>query len=92
MNPTNCHKLEGPKGMMPTCHDVALRIARGDVNTLPIHKRMMFYLHLSMCKACGPFEKQIKTLTKAFQSRWGKSADPALVQKLKDKLKAEFLR
>lgn len=76
---------------MPTCHEVALRIARGDVDTLPFHKRMMLYLHLSMCKACGPFERQLTTMAKAFRAKWGALADPADVEKLKKKLKDELI-
>jgi len=90
MNSTNCHKLEGPKGFLPTCHEVALRIACGDVDTLSIYKRILLHIHLSMCKACAPFERQLATLAKAFRAKWGGSTDSASIEKLKKKLKKEL--
>lgn len=76
---------------MPTCHDVALRITRGDVDTLSFYKRIMLHLHLSMCKVCGPFERQIKLLSDAFRVKWGKPTDPESVEKLQNKLKEKLL-
>ena len=76
---------------MPPCHDVALRLARDDSDTLPFYKKIMMRLHLSMCKACGPFERQLSTLSKAFRTKWGNSVDPVSLEELKKKLKKEFV-
>lgn len=92
MNPTNCHKLEGPKGFMPTCHEVALMVARGDFKEAPWHKRFLMRFHLSMCKVCGPFARQFELLSKAFRAKWGKPPDPGAVSDLKKKLKDKLIR
>ena len=76
--------------MMPTCKEVALRLSYDTLNKVPLFKRLMMRLHLSMCKVCGPFARQLDVLGKAFKTKFGKPVDPDTVKKVKERIKEKL--
>lgn len=45
--------------VMPSCKDISALISRGMDQQLPLHKRLSIRLHVSICKFCRRYEKQL---------------------------------
>lgn len=53
--------------LMRTCKEVtALVVARED-RDLGVSEQMMLRMHMAMCKACPPFERQVLTMRNAMK-------------------------
>ncbi len=48
--------------VMPSCRDVSQLISEGMDRHLPLRKRLSLRLHVSMCKYCRRYEKQLHYL------------------------------
>ena len=58
--------------VMPSCQDISQLISNGMDCHLPLRKRLSIRLHLSMCKFCRRYEKQLHLLRDSV----GHYADP----------------
>ncbi len=58
--------------VMPSCRDISQLISAGMDHHLPLHKRLSIRLHVSMCKFCRRYEKQLHLLHEGV----GHYADP----------------
>jgi predicted anti-sigma-YlaC factor YlaD len=50
---------------MMTCKDVSALVSTGDLDAAPLGTRLFVRLHLSMCRHCRAFSRQIEALTNA---------------------------
>lgn len=50
---------------MMTCKDVSTLVSTGDLDDAPLRTRLSVRLHLSMCRHCRAFRRQIEALTNA---------------------------
>lgn len=48
--------------VMPSCRDISQLISDGMDRNLPLPKRLSIRLHVSMCKFCRRYEKQLHLL------------------------------
>lgn len=48
--------------VMPSCRDISQLISDAMDRNLPWHKRLSIRLHVSMCKFCRRYEKQLHLL------------------------------
>jgi hypothetical protein len=60
--------------MMPTCRDVSRSIAAGDVDCLPIFRRLLVGLHVRMCGRCARFARELRRIGQAARTRWSPTA------------------
>lgn len=58
--------------VMPSCRDISQLISDGMDRNLPLRKRLSIRLHVSMCKFCRRYEKQLHLLHEGV----GHYADP----------------
>lgn len=58
--------------MMPSCRDISQDISDGMDRELPWRKRLSIRLHVSMCRFCRRYEKQLHLLREGV----GHYADP----------------
>ena len=58
--------------VMGSCKDISQQISDGMDRNLPLRKRLSIRLHLSMCKFCQRYEKQLHLLRDSV----GHYADP----------------
>jgi hypothetical protein len=58
--------------VMPSCRDISQLISAGMDCNLPLRKRLSIRLHVSMCKFCRRYEKQLHLLHEGV----GHYADP----------------
>jgi hypothetical protein len=58
--------------VMPSCRDISQLISAGMDQNLPVRKRLSIRLHVSMCKFCRRYEKQLHLLHESV----GHYADP----------------
>ncbi len=50
---------------MPNCKEVTRLVSESMERKLPFRKRMGLWMHLSMCKLCGGFRKELQMIQKA---------------------------
>jgi anti-sigma factor ChrR (cupin superfamily) len=55
---------------MPSCREVADKLAEGELENLPWHTRLLLRWHLSMCEHCRRFAAQIELIGKALREHW----------------------
>lgn len=60
--------------MMPTCREVSRLIATGEVESLPLLKRLLLTLHTSMCGRCARFARELRRISQAARARWQSGA------------------
>lgn len=58
--------------VMPSCRDISQDISGGMDRDLPLRKRLSIRLHVSMCRFCRRYEKQLHLLREGV----GHYADP----------------
>lgn len=62
---------------MMTCKQAAMLMSTGELEASSWRTRATLWLHLSMCRHCRAFKRQIDSLAKAGQSLWAsQAADP----------------
>jgi hypothetical protein len=49
---------------MMTCKEVSTVVSTGGLDDAPLRVRLAVRLHLSMCRHCRAFKRQLETLTK----------------------------
>lgn len=47
---------------MPTCREVARAVASGELDRAAFWRRLAMRLHLSMCRHCGRYARQLDTI------------------------------
>lgn len=55
---------------MPSCREVTDRLAEGELENAPWHKRLLIRMHLSMCAHCNRFARQLELIGKALREHW----------------------
>ena len=50
---------------MPNCKEVTRLVSESMEHTLPFRKRVSLWMHLSMCKLCGGFKKELQMIQDA---------------------------
>ncbi len=50
---------------MMTCHDVSTLVSTGALAAAPFRRRVGVWLHLTMCRHCRAFKRQIDTIARA---------------------------
>ena len=53
--------------VMPSCKDISALISRGMDQRLPLHNRLSIRLHVSLCKFCRRYEKQLRLIHKGLR-------------------------
>jgi hypothetical protein len=61
--------------MMPMCRDISRWVAADEVERLPIAKRLLLTLHLSMCGRCARFARELRRIGEAARMRWNITAE-----------------
>lgn len=60
---------------MMTCKQAAMLMSTGELEASSWRTRATLWLHLSMCRHCRTFKRQIDSLAKAGQSLWSSRVD-----------------
>lgn len=73
------------------CRDVSTLVARGQVSALPWRCPVQVWAHLAMCRHCGRFWRQIRTIDRALRQVVGRMESEGertapLEQKIVDRL------
>ena len=71
---------------MPSCRELALKLAQGEFDSLPWPKRLLMRIHLAMCGVCRRFERQIGILGEAYRHRRDRQPDAGRLSALKKRL------
>jgi hypothetical protein len=50
---------------MMTCHDVSMIVSTGGLADAPLLRKLGVRLHLTMCRHCRAFKRQIETIARA---------------------------
>ncbi len=50
---------------MPNCQEVTRLVSESMEHKLPFRKRVSLWMHLSMCKLCGGFSKELQMIQDA---------------------------
>lgn len=77
---------------MLTCKETAEMISRLSVNDLSLYNRLRMRMHLSVCKVCSAFEKQVAVLSqgaKALSTFVGPEISELAVQRIDTRLRSE---
>jgi len=78
-------------GLIPDCKEVTRMVSESMDTELPWGQRMKMRMHLSMCKYCSRFKKQLELLRKASQSLAAHPVEPdassVLSQDVRDHIK-----
>ncbi|MGE0451381.1 MAG: hypothetical protein AB7Q29_17550 [Vicinamibacterales bacterium] len=53
---------------MKTCRDVATLLSASAMDDAPLRTRLGVWLHLSMCRHCRAFKRQLESLARATRS------------------------
>ena len=62
---------------MKTCRDVSYQRSTGDLAGAPLLERAAVWLHLTMCRNCRAFSRQLRAMTQAARGAASKAdAEP----------------
>lgn len=82
---------EGMLGL-PVCHEVARRLASGEIEQVSWHKRLLVRTHLLlMCRLCSRYAKQLQLLGDAFRNQRETSMSPEAFTAVKKRLRERLL-
>jgi len=76
---------------MMTCKDVSTLVSMGDVESVPMARRMAVWLHLAMCRHCRAFRHQIALMGRAARlvsEAFGREPSASFAGKILDHLSA----
>ncbi len=59
---------------MPSCKEVSRLVSESMETKLPLHKRIGLWMHLSMCRLCKGFARQLRVIQAAAKQH-GESED-----------------
>lgn len=77
---------------MPSCREVTRKLAEGEFENLPWHKRLLMRMHLSMCAHCGRFARQLGLISQALQDMWRRKPDPGTLDTVKRRILTRLRR
>lgn len=68
---------------MPSCQEVTKKLAEGEFENIPWHTRLSVRIHLSMCRHCTRFARQLMMIAQTFRNIGKRKPDPADVETAK---------
>ena len=77
--------------MMPTCRNVSRLIAAGEVESLPLLRRLSIKLHVSMCRHCARFARELRRIGEAARMQWSaRGEDSEVIARLERSVLADL--
>ncbi|MBI5631309.1 MAG: zf-HC2 domain-containing protein [Elusimicrobia bacterium] len=73
-------------GLLPTCREVTRKLAEGEFEILPWHRRLLARLHLGMCGHCSRFARQLGLISEALRKAWKRKPDPGTLDGAKRRI------
>lgn len=71
--------------MMPSCREISRVVASGELEQAGFWKGLGMRLHLSMCRHCRRYSKQLHAIGRTAQELFGETpADKATVDRLRE--------
>jgi len=78
--------------ILPTCRELARKLAEGEYENLPWHGRLLVRMHLLMCEYCSRFARQLGLISQALRNSWEGKPDPLTLDAAKRRILTRLRR